>query len=100
MHRLKELRKYHRLSQQEVAEALHLDQTTYSRLENSNRPLMSDEVISLANLYHISCDEVLGYRAQPYFDRAREILGIILRMLSDQEKQDNFGYVDKNRFGT
>ena len=95
MHRLKELRKYHHLSQQEVAEALHLDQTTYSRLENSDRGLMSDIVIRLAELYHTSCDAVLGYRCQTRSQRAREILELLLRLLSEQEEQEQFGYIRK-----
>ena len=72
---------------------MHLDQATYSRLENSDRCLMSDVVIGLAKLYHISCDAVLGYRCENRKDTAREFLNLLLLTLSELEEQEKFGYI-------
>ena len=64
--RLKELRKQHHLSQEELANILHCSQRAYSHLENGVRHLPIDMLIALAQYYHISTDYILGLSDEGY----------------------------------
>lgn len=57
---MKLYRKKHRMTQAEVADCLGVQRSTYSRYEEgANRPSFHI-IIKLADLYHISADELLG----------------------------------------
>ena len=64
--RLKELRKQHHLSQEELASILHCSQRAYSHWENGVRHLPIDVLVSLARYYHISTDYILGLSDEDY----------------------------------
>ena len=64
--RLKELRKQHHLSQEELANILHCSQRAYSHWENGVRHLPIDMLIALAQYYHISTDYILGLSDEGY----------------------------------
>lgn len=55
------IRKEHKLTQKKVAEYLGISQRFYSDLENGDRHMKVEYVITLARLYKISIDELLGY---------------------------------------
>ena len=57
--RLKELREESGLTQQTVAEYLHVKQNTYSQYENEKRQLSIDVLIKLAFFYKVSTDYIL-----------------------------------------
>ena len=57
--RLKDLREDHDLTQQAVAEYLHIRQNTYSQYENGLRQLPLEALIQLARLYRTSTDYIL-----------------------------------------
>lgn len=59
---LQMLRKKHKLSQREVASYLNISRQTCSHYENGRISPPLDALISLANLYHISLDEILIQR--------------------------------------
>lgn len=61
MSRLKELRKeIKNLKQQEVADFLGVERTTYVKYENGNTKLDPDTIIRLADYFHVSTDYLLG----------------------------------------
>ena len=66
--RIKDLREDSDLTQQEIADYLHIKQNTYSQYENGHRQLPLDFLISLAKYYKTSTDYILGltYERKPY----------------------------------
>ena len=66
--RLKDLREDHDLSQQAVADYLHMKQPQYSRYERGLRDIPTDVLLRLASLYNTSTDYILGRTNQsaPY----------------------------------
>ncbi|MBO5214416.1 MAG: helix-turn-helix transcriptional regulator [Clostridia bacterium] len=66
--RLRDLREDRDLTQQQVAEFLHVKQNTYSQYETGAHQLPIDVLISLAEFYDVSTDYILGLtdRKTPY----------------------------------
>ncbi len=62
--RLRDLREDHDLTQQQVAEYLHMKQPQYNRYERGLRDIPSDVLIALAKLYHTTTDYILGLTDQ------------------------------------
>ena len=58
--RIKDLREDADLTQQTVADYLHIKQNTYSQYENGHRQIPLDLLITLARYYHTSTDYILG----------------------------------------
>ena len=58
--RLRDLREDHDLSQNAVADYLHIRQNTYSQYENGRRQIPIDMLVRLALLYDTSVDYLLG----------------------------------------
>ena len=54
--RIKELREDLDLTQQEIADYLHIKQNTYSQYENGHRQISIDMLIMLARYYNTSID--------------------------------------------
>ncbi len=84
MKTLKLLRKYHNLSQRQVADALHMDQASYSRLESSSKGLMSTTIIALADFYQVSCDTILGYVPKNKLSQAEELILLAGQLVTGQ----------------
>lgn len=66
MNKLKDIRKIRNLSQSEVAEALQIPQTTYSRYERGETRLDSEMLIRLSEYYDVSTDYLLGLIEVPF----------------------------------
>ena len=66
--RLKDLREDHDMSQQDVADYLHMKQQQYIRYERGLRDVPTDVLIRLAQLYKTSTDYILGLtnNSKPY----------------------------------
>ena len=66
--RLRDLREDHDLTQIELANYLHLRQSTYSQYENGQRQIPLQTLIILAKYYHTSVDYILELtdESQPY----------------------------------
>lgn len=66
--RIKDLREDHDLTQQELADYLHIKQNTYSQYENGHRQLPIECLIALSKFYHTSTDYILGLTSEkkPY----------------------------------
>lgn len=63
--RVKKLRKEQKLSQQELAEALGLTQTTISGIEGGLRTTTIEKLILLAKFFDVSTDYLLGLKDEP-----------------------------------
>ena len=66
--RVRDLREDHDLTQMQVAEALGMKQSQYSRYERGLRDLPTDILIHLARMYRTSTDYILGLtnESRPY----------------------------------
>ena len=58
--RLRDLREDADLSQKQVAEILHIQQTVYSRYERGYQTIPVEHLLVLADYYHVSTDYLLG----------------------------------------
>ena len=58
--RIRDLREDNDLTQQQVAEFLHIKQNTYSQYETGTRQLPVETLIRLAEFYNVSADYILG----------------------------------------
>ena len=58
--RIRDLREDRDLTQQQLAELLHISQTTYSRYESGVLDIPSSSRIELARFYRTSVDYLLG----------------------------------------
>lgn len=57
--KLKTLRKQKGLSQEEVAESLHISQSTYARIEKGESSSWTSYINNICNLYEIAPEELL-----------------------------------------
>ena len=57
--RLKEIREENNISQNTIAEILHIKQNTYSQYETGARQIPIDLLVSLAKYYNVSVDYLL-----------------------------------------
>lgn len=60
MNKLKELRKKHKMSQQDLADLVGIHRTAYLRMESGERLPKVDLAIKLAQVFNISVEEVFG----------------------------------------
>ena len=58
--RHRDLREDADLSQKQVAEILHIQQTVYSRYERGYQTIPVEHLLVLADYYHVSVDYLLG----------------------------------------
>ncbi len=58
--RLRDLREDADLSQKQVAEILHIQQTVYSRYERGYQTIPVEHLLVLADYYRVSVDYLLG----------------------------------------
>ena len=63
--RLRDLREDNDLTQQKLADYLHMQQTQYGRYERGTRDIPTDILIKLAKLYNTSTDYLLGLTDDP-----------------------------------
>ncbi len=52
--KLKELRQQHKLSQEEVAKAIHIGQTAYSAIETGHTKVEIDRLLAIATYYKVN----------------------------------------------
>ena len=62
---IRQLRKERGLTQQQVADHLHVDRSTYSYYESARSKLNIDIVVKLAHFYHVSYATFLGPEPVP-----------------------------------
>ena len=74
---LKEIRKTRKMTQQEVADKLSCDVTTYARYENGDRNPPLDILLSLSELFDVTLDYLVGretHNNRCLSQRERELL--------------------------
>lgn len=91
--RLKEMRKEHGLTQQQLSEKLHVSRQLISKWETSNALPDINTLLLLASIYHMSLQELLGEENQ-IFDR-KDILddsekNAILATNEERRKEEMF----------
>lgn len=59
---LKIQRKHHKLTQQQVADYLHIHRSTYTYYETGKTDSPLSTIIALTSLYHVSADYLLGIK--------------------------------------
>jgi transcriptional regulator with XRE-family HTH domain len=64
--KIKQLRKKHGYSQEEVAEMLNMGQNTYSQLESGKTKLDIERLHQIACLYKVSLNELLSELPTPH----------------------------------
>lgn len=60
LERIRNLREDKDMTQQEIADYLHINQRTYSRYENDQRMIPYEVLSTLADLYGTSVDYLIG----------------------------------------
>lgn len=58
--RIREMREDHSLTQQTVADLLHIGQRTYSDYESGKTRIPIDSIMILAKFYNVSMDYITG----------------------------------------
>lgn len=58
--RIREIREDHSLTQQQVADLLHIGQRTYSDYESGKTRIPIDSIMILAGYYNVSMDYITG----------------------------------------
>ena len=89
--RVKEVRLKHNLSQQDVANILDINQSTYSKFELNKAVISIDLLNKLANYYHVSLDYLLKITDNPNIQIENEeidkkVVGENLRKLRKKRK--------------
>lgn len=64
--RIRDCREDHDLTQRQVADYLHCDQSLYSKYERGERDIPLHVIIRLAELYHTSIDYLIGRSDTPH----------------------------------
>lgn len=64
---LKELRKFNNYTQQDISSQLHIGRSSYSNYELGKRTPTIEQIITMADFYQISLDDLLR---NPYFSPA------------------------------
>ena len=64
MYRLRDIREDRDLNQTQVAQILHISQTTYSRYESGYLDVPSEALIALSKVYNVSKAKRLGLKAE------------------------------------
>ena len=57
---LSKIRKLHKLTMKEVAEAIDMSLSAYQKYENGTRDVSTDTLSKLADFYHVTTDYLLG----------------------------------------
>ena len=88
--RLRELRARRDLTQDQVAAAIGCHESAVSRWESGSRLPPCTDVLALAELYGVSCDELLGRREQPAISNSALVDQQLLDRLAGSESAEEF----------
>jgi transcriptional regulator with XRE-family HTH domain len=70
--RIRDLRKQHGYSQEQLARKLHLTQGAVSQWENGLTVPAADQLAALADIFGISVDEIMGRKAETQEPETRD----------------------------
>ncbi len=83
--RLRMLRKQHHMTQADVAEALSLHRTTYTKYETDQASPNPETLRALANLFGVTTDFLLGKDGEDFADLLQDNVTVVA--LSPEEKE-------------
>ena len=88
--RLASIRKEHHLTQNDVAEKLHVSPQAVSKWENDITSPDIPTLITLSEIYHMSLDEMTGKKkAEPaYTEEKKDIRSLFLKIFIDSAEGD------------
>ncbi|MDE6470518.1 MAG: helix-turn-helix domain-containing protein [Eubacterium sp.] len=67
--RLKDLREDNNFTQTQIAEYLHVKQSTYSQYETGSRDISVNAIDKLSDFYNVSIEYILGRTNNPKMNR-------------------------------
>jgi transcriptional regulator with XRE-family HTH domain len=75
--RIRSLRERHGLTQAQVAEHLDISRSSFAQIEMGQRGVTAEELVTLARLFHVTCEELLDPKKEPqvrfeYVNRSSE----------------------------
>jgi len=97
---IKAFRKQRKMSQYDLADAVHMSQSTITSWENGTRRPDYDMIITLADLFHCTTDELLERDTNEEVDinSVDYALNGELRDLTENEKKDILDYIRFKKF--
>lgn len=93
--RLKEARKYLKLSQEFVARQMHLSRPTISAIESGQRKVTAEELAGFSKLYGVSVDELMYGKTSG--DAQVERFARAFSELSDMDRKEIMNLIDFKR---
>lgn len=90
--RLKNLRKYMGLSQQQVASILNIGRDAVIRIEQGNRKIDAEELANFSKLYNISIDELISNGSSP--DNTEVAFARGFYELSEKDKKEILSLIE------
>jgi len=93
--RLKEARKYLKLSQEYVARQMCLSRPTISAIESGQRKVTAEELARFSELYGVSTDELMYGKASE--DTQVEMFARAFSKLSDMDRKEIMSLIDFKR---
>lgn len=93
--RLKEARKYLKLSQAFVARQMGLSRPTISAIESGQRKVSAEELARFSELYGVSAEELMYGKASE--DTQVEMFARAFSELPDKDKEEIMGLIDFKR---
>ena len=94
--KIKNLREERHLKQRQVADFLGISQQAYSYYELDKRELPARHVVSLAKLYQVSTDFLLGADSAPSPSGSYDVNATFIQGVSLKEVMVSLGQLDKN----
>lgn len=93
--RLREARKFLKLSQEFVARQMNLSRPTISAIESGQRKVTAEELAGFSKLYGVSVDELVNGRASD--DVQVEMFARAFSELSDMDKKEIMSLINFKR---
>lgn len=93
--RLKEARKYLKLSQEFVARQMNLSRPTVSAIESGQRKVTAEELARFSELYGVSTDELMYGKSSE--DAQVEMFARAFSELSDIDRREIMNLIDFKR---
>lgn len=74
--KLKELRKQKGITQEEAAELLCMERTTYNKLEQGKRDISLNSLVQIAEVFKVEIPYLLNFK-EPYIDNSSSNSGVL-----------------------
>lgn len=82
--RISELRKSHSMTQANLADKMNVSLSTVASWESDRRAVSNDDLISLANLFGVTTDYLLGVNGTPKWATEKDVTDLKKYLSGDQ----------------